>query len=92
MICSHCGEASKNPWHMYKVEGGEVINRLFTPGHIPDGWYDSPKAAKAALEQPSKVTIEQPVKIKRKRRSRAEMAESRGELNVNSPADSQQSS
>ena len=37
---------------MYQVKNGQVINKLFHPDRIPEGWYDSPKAAKAALEQP----------------------------------------
>ena len=36
-------------WCMYKVEDGQVINQLFEPSEIPNGWYDSPKAARAAL-------------------------------------------
>tara|TARA_R110000803_G_scaffold91610_1_gene159138 strand:- start:452 stop:658 length:207 start_codon:yes stop_codon:yes gene_type:complete len=34
---------------MYKVVNGEVKGELFDPREIPEGWYDSPKAAKAAL-------------------------------------------
>ena len=52
MICTNCGHdntvtAVKDPWCMYRVENGQVINKLFDPDNIPTGWFDSPKAAKA---------------------------------------------
>lgn len=65
MICEHCGKPaqaakkqSKDPWCMYQVKDGAVINQLFHPDRIPDGWYDSPKAAKAALEKPKPAKID----------------------------------
>ena len=51
MICSKCGHDnvqkphSLDPWCMYQVKGGVVINAMFLPDRIPEGWYDSPKAA-----------------------------------------------
>ena len=33
---------------MYQVKDDRVVNQLFDPDSIPRGWYDSPKAAKAA--------------------------------------------
>jgi hypothetical protein len=65
MICPHCGKeveevAKKDPWCMYQVKDGKVINQLFDPDQIPEGWYDSPKAAKLAAQ-------------KRKRRTKEEM-------------------
>lgn len=54
MICSKCGHDNTvkshtiDPWCMYQVKGGEVINAMFLPDRIPEGWFDSPKAAKAA--------------------------------------------
>jgi len=54
MFCKECGQKisseAKDPWCMYKVEGGQVINQLFNPDQIPEGWYDSPKAAKAGFD------------------------------------------
>ena len=55
MICSKCGHDnaqkphSLDPWCMYQVKGGVVINAMFLPDRIPEGWYDSPKAARNAL-------------------------------------------
>jgi len=54
MICSKCGHNdsekahSLDPWCMYQVKDGVVINAMFLPDRIPEGWYDSPKAAKQA--------------------------------------------
>ena len=56
MICSKCGHDnaqkphSLDPWCMYQVKDGKIINDLFLPHMIPEGWYDSPKTAKAAIE------------------------------------------
>ncbi len=55
MICSNCGHDSAkthavDPWCMYQVRDGVVVNELFLPHLIPEGWYDSPKAAKAAVK------------------------------------------
>lgn len=33
-------------WCMYKVVEGKVTTGMFLPDAIPDGWYDSPGAAK----------------------------------------------
>jgi len=55
MICSKCGHNdsekphSLDPWCMYQVKDGVVINAMFLPDRIPEGWYDSPKAAKHAV-------------------------------------------
>ena len=55
MICNQCGynntiiEESTDPCWMYQVQGSEVKGELFHPKQVPNGWYDSPKAAKAAL-------------------------------------------
>ena len=55
MICCKCGHdnAEKShkvdPWCMYQVKDGKVINDLFQPSMIPEGWYDSPKAAREAV-------------------------------------------
>ena len=38
-----------NPCYMYKVVNGEVKGELFDPCDLPEGWYESPKAAKEAL-------------------------------------------
>ena len=51
MICTKCGHdntvtAVKDPWCMYRVENGLIINKLFDPDKIPGGWFDSPKAAR----------------------------------------------
>ncbi len=35
-----------DPWCMYQFKNGVVINDMFLPHQIPEGWYDSPKAAK----------------------------------------------
>lgn len=58
MICEKCGHDNKavkkhsvDPWCMYQVKDGKVINDLFLPHLIPDGWYDSPGAAKEAVEK-----------------------------------------
>jgi len=54
MICSKCGHNdsekahSLDPWCMYQVKDGVVINAMFLPDRIPEGWYDSPKAATLA--------------------------------------------
>ena len=62
MICNKCGhdnteEAhSGDPWCMYQVKDGKVIDAMFLPNRIPEGWYDSPGAAKAAVVvEPPKV-------------------------------------
>ena len=57
MHCEKCGqsmlvESQKDPWCMYQIKDGKVINKLFHPDAIPDGWFDSPKAAKAATTEP----------------------------------------
>ena len=53
--CDNCGHTnveksksnSKDPWCMYHMnDSGAVINDMFHPDLIPDGWYDSPGAAK----------------------------------------------
>ncbi len=75
MICSHCGEESPNAWCMYQLEGDRVISKLFTESHIPEGWYDSPKAARASKE------VKKEVKVKRTRRTPAQMAEARAKQN-----------
>ena len=55
MFCKECGqvigEAAKDPWCMYRFENGQVINKMFHPDQIPEGWYDSPKAATAAVKE-----------------------------------------
>ncbi|MEE8289572.1 MAG: hypothetical protein V3R25_09185 [Nitrosomonadaceae bacterium] len=76
MICEKCGTnlgsgPKKDPWCMYKAENGQVINAMFHPDSIPEGWYDSPKAAKAALV-PKEEKVEEP-KQKRTRRTRKQM-------------------
>jgi hypothetical protein len=38
------------PYFMYKVVKGEVQSKLFDSPKEPKNWYDSPKAAKAAVE------------------------------------------
>lgn len=61
MICKKCGHdnteeaQSVDPWCRYQVRDGVMIDKLFLPHLIPEGWYDSPGAAKAAFEP--KVTI-----------------------------------
>lgn len=58
MICSKCGHDNSgkahtaDAWCMYQVRDGKVVNDMFLPDRIPEGWYDSPKAAKAAIEDP----------------------------------------
>lgn len=37
----------KDPWCMYQYKDGKVVSDLFNPDHIPEGWYDSPRSAKA---------------------------------------------
>jgi len=54
MKCDQCGHEvaerpSVDPWCMYKMENGKVINAMFDPTQIPEGWYDSPGAAFKAL-------------------------------------------
>ena len=61
MICEKCGhkltqKAEKDPWCMYQVKDGQVINQMFDPDDVPKGWYDSPKAAKAA--KPTKPKLQ----------------------------------
>ena len=62
MKCPNCGHDDSpeshvvDPWCMYQVKDGKVINDLFLPHLIPEGWHDSPKAAKAAVE----AKVEQP--------------------------------
>tara|TARA_R110000803_G_scaffold210685_4_gene283239 strand:- start:8674 stop:8907 length:234 start_codon:yes stop_codon:yes gene_type:complete len=74
MICNRCGfdnsivEESTDPCFMYQVQGNEVKGEKFHPRKIPDGWYDSPKAAKAALEV--KVEVKQEVKEVKKGKSK----------------------
>ncbi len=41
---------------MYQVKDGQVIDQLFNPDDVPKGWYDSPKAAKAA--KPTKPKLQ----------------------------------
>lgn len=55
MLCQKCGQPvvvkpKKDPWCMYQCKDGKVINKLFQPDAIPDGWFDSPKAAKKAAK------------------------------------------
>ena len=67
MKCEHCGHEAtetpkQDPWCMYQVNGaGVVIDQDFDPDNIPDGWYDSPGAAKLAIaetaKEPSKVDM-----------------------------------
>ena len=58
MICDRCGYdnnivgESTDPTWMYQVQGSEVKGELFHPKQVPNGWYDSPKAAKAANSEP----------------------------------------
>ena len=58
MICKQCGhdnniiEESTDPCFMYQIQGSEVKGELFHPKQVPEGWYDSPKAAKAAKSEP----------------------------------------
>ncbi len=55
-------------WYMYQVQGSDVKSELFDPDKIPDGWYDSPGAAKAACEPKNAIIQEAPeqeVKISR---------------------------
>ena len=40
-----------DPYWMYKVKKGQVASKLFDTKKEPKGWYDSPKAAKAAKEE-----------------------------------------
>ncbi len=73
MICSECGHDNTakvhtvDPWCMYQVKDGKVVNAMFLPDRIPEGWYDSPKAAKAALEveepEPGEVDKVEPDKV-----------------------------
>ena len=55
MFCDKCGQPTegkiKDPWCMYKFENGQVINQLFHPDQIPDGWHDSPGAATVAVKE-----------------------------------------
>ena len=55
---------TSDPCYMYQVFNGVVEARLFDPREIPDDWYDSPKAAKAALikkveDKPKKLSCGQ---------------------------------
>jgi len=71
MICSKCGHDnaekphSLDPWCMYQVKDGVVINAMFLPDRIPEGWYDSPKAAKQALIDPTEMFREKATEINR---------------------------
>jgi len=56
---------------------------MFHPDHIPTGWYDSPRSARAGLE------AEKEEKPKQKRRSQAEMQAARLLENGNSARSSQ---
>ena len=67
MHCKYCGgEMKANPptgkleTCRYKLENGTIITKMFSMGgdgwDIDDGWHESPKAAKAAVE----VKAEQP--------------------------------
>lgn len=51
----------------YQVKDGEVINQLFPMGNkdwkIPNGWYDSPKAAKAAAEKKALEPVEEKIDL-----------------------------
>ena len=71
MICKKCGyddsvenqKHNHDPWCMYQVKGGEVINDMFHPDRIPDGWYDSPGAAKEAVKLKNKKKPGRPAKV-----------------------------
>ena len=70
MKCERCGfdnsveEVSTDPCWMYQLQGSEVKSELFDPRKIPEGWYDSPKAAKAALVPKAEAPkIEAPKKV-----------------------------
>jgi len=77
MICSKCGHDnvqkphSLDPWCMYQVKDGVVINAMFLPDRIPKGWYDSPKAAKQALIDPTEMFREKAMHILGERQSDA---------------------
>ena len=80
MKCKHCGNSleakpAKDPWHMYQSKCGTVISKLFDPDNIPDGWYDSPGAAKAGeVKVEAKPEVIKADKPKRTRRTPAQMA------------------
>jgi len=38
------------PYYMYKITKGEVKAKLFDTPKSPAGWFDSPHAARAAVE------------------------------------------
>jgi len=62
MKCESCGNeikenAHKDPWCMYQLVEGKIINKLFHPDEIPNGWYDSPKAARSAVKKTKKKPI-----------------------------------
>lgn len=51
MLCEKCGhkmqhKVARDPWCMYQLVDDRVISALFDPDEIPEGWYDSPKAAR----------------------------------------------
>lgn len=66
MICKSCGsiiedKVEKDPWCMYKLQNGKVINQLFRPDKIPRGWHDSPGAAMAkGKKKQAKIHVPQP--------------------------------
>ncbi|WP_299077179.1 hypothetical protein [uncultured Paraglaciecola sp.] len=77
MICKQCGcdseykVQSRDPWCMYKIRDGRVVSETFDPLYVPNGWHDSPKAAKEAearkaipLEIKSKNRSKKPKKVK----------------------------
>ena len=53
MLCKACGQEiikeQKDRWCMYQVQDGKVVDQLFHPDVIPDGWYESPALAKASV-------------------------------------------
>lgn len=67
MKCDRCGHENKpkaapsDPCWMYQVVKGTVKSQMFDPREVPEGWYDSPPAAKKALEEPKKES--EPKKI-----------------------------
>ena len=64
MICKRCNydnsivEVSTDPCWAYKLVNGEVKGELFHPKEIPEGWFDSPKAAKAPKEPETPKVVE----------------------------------
>ena len=76
MICNKCGHdntpkrVKRDPFCMYQAQGSEVINKLFDPLKIPDGWYDSPAAAREAILKPVKSEVIPPApsrKVKKRK-------------------------